>query len=311
MSKPEITFLIPTYNSAKSLPLTIQSVLSQIPEMNTEILVIDDASTDHTEESLSPFLSHPTLRVIKNEANQGAAYSRNLGIREAKGKYVILVDSDVRIDPTLGSVMLKEFESNHELDLIAPRINYETQGEFYPGFKEAALYAGVTACLGIRKDSLIRSGQFFDEAYGVYFEDTDFFIRLRQAGLKFKFMPEISAIHIDRSIRENNNRVYYLQIRNCLYALRKLRQYDRFPHELSWKLYFKYLTFGLLNYAWFNDWIQTEQRGIKDKIVSKFFGPHISKSVFWPFQIISSMFKSWAWNISRPVSNRLACEPKQ
>ncbi|MBI4970692.1 MAG: glycosyltransferase family 2 protein [Candidatus Omnitrophica bacterium] len=294
MIASRVSFVIPVYNSEATILQTIQSI-------NTpgEILVIDDASTDKTPSILSDLGVSGKIRILRNPANRGAAYSRNLGVRESHGEIIILLDSDVRLEPDTAELVLKVFDQNPGIGLIAPTIRYETQGEFYPEFPEAAQYAGVTACLGIRKSAIEKLNILFDESYAIFFEDTDFFIRMRNYGLKFKFIPEAIAIHRDRLIREDNEKTYYLQIRNCLYALRKLRGIPRFPHELSWKLYAKYLVFGLLNYAWFNDWIQAAPRSTKEKILSKFRGPHISNKPLWPFHILTTIIKSWIWNLTR------------
>jgi GT2 family glycosyltransferase len=203
--------------------------------------------------------------------------------------------------------MVEAFEQDPSLSLVAPKLCYETQGIFYPDFPEASQYAGIAACIAMRKKILEPLSGFFDESYGVFFEDTDFFVRMRHAGLKFRYLPEAVVTHRDRSIRQNNEAVYYLQIRNCLYALRKLSGFPRFPHELSWRLYAKYLVFGLLNYAWFNDWHQKGNRTYGEKILSKLRGPQISRSPLWPLLILATIFRSWLWNLTHsPPLTRLS-----
>lgn len=83
MEKKLITVIIPTYNRKKKLLECISSILEQTYE-HIEVLVVDDASTDGTEE-LFQRKTDPRLRYIRYETNRGACYARNCGAALAKG----------------------------------------------------------------------------------------------------------------------------------------------------------------------------------------------------------------------------------
>ena len=84
---------MPSYNTEKYITDSLISVQNQTYE-NWELIIVDDCSTDNTDEVVSKFLSDKRIRYIKNEKNSGAAVSRNRALREAKGKWIAFLDSD-------------------------------------------------------------------------------------------------------------------------------------------------------------------------------------------------------------------------
>jgi cellulose synthase/poly-beta-1,6-N-acetylglucosamine synthase-like glycosyltransferase len=85
-----VSAIIPTYNCAHLLPQAIESAIDQSHKLR-EIIVVDDGSTDNTEECIHPFLSQ--IRYIKQE-NRGLAGARNRGIRESTAAFVAFLDAD-------------------------------------------------------------------------------------------------------------------------------------------------------------------------------------------------------------------------
>lgn len=88
-----VSIIMPSYNTAKFIPETIESVLKQT-YTNWELIIVDDCSTDNTDEVVKPFLTDKRIKYLKNEKNSGAAVSRNYALREAKGKWIAFLDSD-------------------------------------------------------------------------------------------------------------------------------------------------------------------------------------------------------------------------
>lgn len=86
------SIIMPSYNTAPYIKETIQSVLDQT-YTNWELIIVDDCSTDNTEEVLAT-INHSRIRYFKNEKKSGAAVSRNKALREAKGQWIAFLDSD-------------------------------------------------------------------------------------------------------------------------------------------------------------------------------------------------------------------------
>lgn len=88
-----VSIIMPSYNTDCYIAKSIESVLSQTYP-HWELLIVDDCSTDKTDEVVSKYLCDDRIRYIKNEINSGAAVSRNRALREATGKWIAFLDSD-------------------------------------------------------------------------------------------------------------------------------------------------------------------------------------------------------------------------
>lgn len=91
MSTPIVSVVMPVYNTAKYVQAAVESVLAQT-FTNFELLIIDDAGTDHSIELCRRY-DDPRIRII-SQANRGLAGARNTGIRNARGHFIGLLDSD-------------------------------------------------------------------------------------------------------------------------------------------------------------------------------------------------------------------------
>ena len=93
-----VSIVMPSYNTGRFITESIESVLAQT-YTNWELLIVDDASTDNTDDVVADVkLRHcersEAIHYFKNDRNRGAAYSRNLALREAKGEWIAFLDSD-------------------------------------------------------------------------------------------------------------------------------------------------------------------------------------------------------------------------
>lgn len=92
MEKPLVSVVMPVYNGEKYIQKAVDSVLAQ--EVSLELIIIDDGSTDRTEEVLEKYKNHGEIRCLKNKKNTGVSGSRNRGVKEARGTYVAFLDAD-------------------------------------------------------------------------------------------------------------------------------------------------------------------------------------------------------------------------
>ena len=93
MGKDLVSIIMPSYNTAKYIADSVNSVIKQTYK-NWELIIVDDCSTDHTDEIVNEFLEDKRIKYLKNEKNSGAAISRNRALREAKGRWIAFLDSD-------------------------------------------------------------------------------------------------------------------------------------------------------------------------------------------------------------------------
>lgn len=123
------SILLPTFNRQHLISRAIESVLEQGFE-DWELLVVDDGSTDRTDEVMKKFLSDKRIKYFKKE-NSGAAHSRNIGATEAQGKYFTFLDSDDTFEP-------------HKLDVNFRYIkNFGDEKCFYSGFRRIDSKSGT------------------------------------------------------------------------------------------------------------------------------------------------------------------------
>lgn len=88
-----VSIIMPSYNTAKFIENSIQSVLEQT-YTNWELIIVDDCSRDNTDQVVNKFLTDNRIHYIKNEINSGAAVTRNRALQIAKGKWIAFLDSD-------------------------------------------------------------------------------------------------------------------------------------------------------------------------------------------------------------------------
>ena len=108
---PMVSVVVPNYNHARYLTQRIDSVMSQVMQ-NFEIIILDDASTDDSMSIIEKYLIDPRVRVIRNRTNSGSPFLQwNRGVREARGVYVWIAESDDYSDPRFIEQLVSRLES--------------------------------------------------------------------------------------------------------------------------------------------------------------------------------------------------------
>ncbi len=111
---PAVSVVIATYNRARFLPETIESVLQQ-RFRDFELIVVDDGSTDETPELLKSYAGR--IRSLRQE-NRGPAAARNLGIRQARGRWISIQDSDDLAAPDHLETLFAFTEQNPDCGMV-------------------------------------------------------------------------------------------------------------------------------------------------------------------------------------------------
>lgn len=92
----KVSIIIPVYNAEKTIEKCVSSILKQTYK-NYEVLLIDDGSSDNSLDVIQKYKKHENIKVLTQE-NHGVAYTRNRGIKEATGDYIMFIDNDDFID---------------------------------------------------------------------------------------------------------------------------------------------------------------------------------------------------------------------
>jgi glycosyltransferase involved in cell wall biosynthesis len=119
---PLFSVIIPVYNSEKYLNKCIKSVLNQ-KNNKTEIILIEDCSTDSSLKVCNSFQHNPSVNIIRHKKNLGVSISRNDGILAAKGKYILFLDSDDWLYPGCLKNIEKLITINPKTEVIIGRYN--------------------------------------------------------------------------------------------------------------------------------------------------------------------------------------------
>ena len=115
---PTVSVIIPTYNRAHLIGRAIQSVLNQTYQ-DFEIIIIDDGSTDNTEDIVKEFQKKDKrIKYIRHEKNRGGSAARNTGIKAAKGEYIAFLDSDDEWLPIKLGRQISEFTNKSKIALV-------------------------------------------------------------------------------------------------------------------------------------------------------------------------------------------------
>ncbi len=228
----DLSVIIVNYNVKELLEQCINSIFTASADLNVEIIVVDNNSFDGSIAYMkSKFPSNPQLKLIDSPVNLGFAKANNLGAKEAKGEYLLILNPDTilqedTLDKTLkfykenkgiGALTCKLILPNGQLDLACRRsfptpfvAVYRIIGlsRLFPKSKTFGKYnltyldenntyevdAIVGAFMLIKKE-IYDTVKGFDEDYFMYGEDLDLCYRIKKAGYKIFYYPETSIIH--------------------------------------------------------------------------------------------------------------------
>lgn len=215
MRSPLISIIIPSYNGKHFLDECFKSLQDQTFN-SFEIILVDNGSSDGSIELVKNHFSE--VKIIANKENVGFAKACNQGIKLAKGKYVVVLNNDTRVNKKWLEKLVSVAEGNDSIGMCASKIvssknvslidsvgvnicfdgmsrgrgRSERDRGQYSEIEDVLLPSGCAALY--RKEMLDEIG-FFDEDFFAYCEDTDLGLRGRLAGWKAILVPSAVARH--------------------------------------------------------------------------------------------------------------------
>lgn len=192
LNKIEVSVIIPCYNYGEFVEETIDSCLASTFN-NIEIIVINDGSTDEKTNHILKSLKKPKTRIIHQE-NSGLSASRNKGIALAKGKYIMTLDADDIIDPTVFEKAFPILEQKPEVGFVHFWLTYFgdfNKKEKTPTFNfYKLLFSNLITYNAIFRKSAWEEVGGFNENMKEGNEDWDFWISLAEKGWIGHLIPE-------------------------------------------------------------------------------------------------------------------------
>jgi len=241
---PTVSVIIPTYNRAHLIGKAIQSVLNQSYQ-DFEIIVLDDCSTDDTEELIKELeKKDERIRYIWHEKNKGPAASRNSGINAAKGRYIAFLDSD---DEWLPEKLYKhmmvfkdskkkvgvvysgflKIKNSKKVYIPSPHV-IKKEGNIHKELLKGN-FIGTPAAI-VRKECFRKIGNF--DIRIPYLEDWELWIRISKY-YEFKYIPEPLVISYF-SLNGVNEKPSYIAFNVLNFIVNKYREeFNRHKEILS------------------------------------------------------------------------------
>ena len=185
LPKPLVSVVIPVFNGASYVAKAVQSVQNQTMQ-DVEIIVVDDGSTDGTQDILMELERSVGIRMVLQQ-HQGASVARNTGIERARGDFIAFLDcDDVWLSEKLAR-QLEYFEKHPEVGLVYTDL--EIVGEDGVIHERVSAWGEATArafigghspllSSSLLRSELVRKAGGFNPAIGLRGDDLDFFIRL-------------------------------------------------------------------------------------------------------------------------------------
>jgi glycosyltransferase involved in cell wall biosynthesis len=153
---PDVSIVITNYNYGHFISRCIRSCLAQ-KSANVEVIVVDDSSTDESLEIISVFKDD--IKILKTPENSGVAAAANLGIKNARGQFVVRVDADDYVSGDMSYFMKTYLETNHDAFCVSCDYvivdNYENILE-----RKYAEDSPVSCGIMYRKDLLVQMGGY-------------------------------------------------------------------------------------------------------------------------------------------------------
>jgi GT2 family glycosyltransferase len=227
-TKPVVSALIVSYN-VKDLLLQCLRSLYSTADVPIEVVVVDNASTDGSPAAVTE--EFPQATVLVQPTNLGYGRAANVGLERCKGRFVLLLNPNVTVDPQSVGRMADFLLTRPDAGVVGPRLLlpdgtldpdarrsfpvpsslfYRTVGlsRLFPKsprfgrhnmghVPEAEVHemdSGTAACMMLRMAALDRVG-FFDPRYFMFGEDIDLCYRLKLGGWKIFYLPTASAVH--------------------------------------------------------------------------------------------------------------------
>lgn len=227
----DLSIIVLSYRMRGFVRNCIKSILESDLNASYEIIVVDNGSRDGVEELLKD--QFPQVKLIKSAKNLGMGSGNNLGIRQAVGEHILIINPDVFVFPDSIGKMLAHAKTHEDVGLVGPRLLnadktlqhncYSWYNFWTPIYRRTFLNKLPMAkrelerflmtdwdhattrevdwmqgsCLLVPKKIFEIVG-LFDERFFMYFEDTDLCRRIKKAGFKNIYLADAEVIHLHR-----------------------------------------------------------------------------------------------------------------
>lgn len=221
----DLSIVIVSWNVRQALHGCLDSVLGQETKLALQVFVVDNASSDGSAEMVRR--DFPAVQLIRNGENSGFAKASNQGIREARGRYILILNPDTIVRRCALELMVSYADSHPDVGALGPmlltengQIDYRGARRFptlrsellrrlrlvHPVFGDNAMMdwdhrtsreveALSGACMLVRREVIANAGML-DEGFFLFGEDVDWCFRIRRAGWRVFYLAAAEVVHL-------------------------------------------------------------------------------------------------------------------
>ena len=230
---PKASIIVLTKDNLHMTRLCLESIFRNTLYPNFEVVVVDNASTDGTQEYLKQLMKeHINLKVIFNTHNEGFARANNQGIMSASGDYIVLLNNDTIVtrgwlgrlirylerDPSVGMVGPVTNFAGNEAKIVVPYSSLSNMEKFADQYVFAhegqsfEIKMLAMFCVAMRRSLLMEVG-LLDERFGIgMFEDDDYAYRVKLQGYKLVCAEDVFIHHFGMSTMKKMSEQKYLEL---------------------------------------------------------------------------------------------------
>jgi len=247
MQNPLVSLITVNYNHPE-VTLELLESLRRITYKNIEIIVVDNASPIDDPAIIKQ--SYPEIIFIQTSENLGFAGGNNVGVREAKGKYLLFINNDTEVEPGFLEPLVAKCEADRSIGAVSPKIKYFYQPDTIQFSGQAPINHFTMRSYGygygvvdkgqfdtdtvthfvhgaamMMPMSVIKQVGLMPECYFLYYEELDWCSRIKRAGYQLWYVHNSIVLHKE-SISTGKMtpfKTYYMNRSRLLYLRRNLK----------------------------------------------------------------------------------------
>ena len=250
MEKALVSIITISYDHPNVTCALLES-LRHISYPNVEVIVVDNASPNDDPAIISQL--YPEIIFIQSKENLGFAGGNNLGIRSAKGKYILLLNNDTEVDAGFIEPLVAKLETNRKIGAVSPKIKFFFQPDTIQFSGQAPMNPYTMRSYGYgwgAKDKgqfdldtptsfvhgaammipmeVIKNVGMMAEIYFLYYEELDWGARIREAGYKLWYVHNSTVLHKESMSTGKLSpfKTYYMNRARILYLRRNVKGFQ-------------------------------------------------------------------------------------
>lgn len=242
------------YHTKDQLDVTLKSIAPAIKNLNTEVIVVDNSTIDDgTLEMSQKYIKN--LTYLKRNRVYSFCENNNYGVKNARGRYVLFLNNDVKIlDTKIFEEMIDFLDKNQDVGVVGPALlnsdskTLQASGGAFPNLANVVCWMiffnsryhpnlnyykikhnqdWITGAYYLARKEVLDKVGVFDEEFGAYVEEVDLSYRIKKSGFDIMYLPNWKIIHFGGLSYGNEN--------SLLFELKNIKLFYK-KHYPSWQL---------------------------------------------------------------------------